>query len=203
MVQFVFKFVCITLDYENLLYLKCTEQILNFKVYSFLLVTCFTVDLMLPPTLEPSISIPPVTNLEDTSEPPALKPVDLEPEKSPKKMTHEDKMLTTSLLQRLSSEPQAAQNSIVVATSVLTEPAGTNNRRTTMLFRRSKSVSPQKPLKAGEASLNYPQLGTNTFLSVVIPRLETLLQHRKRVHSGDSENEDEEECPLKRFGTGK
>ncbi|XP_062848751.1 bromodomain-containing protein 1b [Trichomycterus rosablanca] len=153
------------------------------------------VDQMLPPKLEPSISIPPVTNSENTSEPPALKPVDLDPEKSPRKM------LSTSLLNRLSPEPQTAQNSIVVATSVLTEPAGTNNRRTTMLFRRSKSVSPQKPLKAGEASLNCPQLGTKTFLSVVIPRLETLLQHRKRAHSGESENEDEEECPLKRFGT--
>uniref|UniRef100_A0A3B1JNY4 Bromodomain containing 1b n=1 Tax=Astyanax mexicanus TaxID=7994 RepID=A0A3B1JNY4_ASTMX len=44
--------------------------------------------------------------------------------------------------------------------------------------------------------MDCPQLGTKTFLSVVIPRLETLLQHRKRARSGDSQDGDEEECPI-------
>ncbi|XP_072527928.1 bromodomain-containing protein 1b isoform X1 [Salminus brasiliensis] len=163
-----------------------------------------TVDKSLPPKLEPSVSVPLVANLDSSSEPPALKPVELSPDKCPRKVKVVGKMVSTSLLNGLSpdipSEP--SENNIVVATSTLTEPAGTVNRRTAVLFRKSKSVSPQKPVKAGQASADCPQLGTKTFLSVVIPRLETLLQHRKRARSEDSQDGDEEECPAKRFDTG-
>lgn len=136
-------------------------------------------------------------------DPPALKPMDLSPEKCQKKIALDEKMLSTSLFNGLSSDLQPTENNVVVATSTLTEPAGTINRRTAVLFRKSKSMSPQKPVKTGEASVDVPQLGTKTFLSVVIPRLETLLQHRKRAHSGDCQDEDEEECPVKRFDSGK
>lgn len=89
----------------------------------------------------------------------------------------------------------------MVATSTLTEPANMVNRRTAVLFRKSKS--PQKPSNTSESSIDCPQLGTKTFLSVVIPRLETLLQRRKRTRSasGDSQG-DEDECPIKRLDTG-
>lgn len=163
----------------------------------------FTVDKALPPKLEPSASVPPITNSENISEPPALKPVDLSPDTCQQKISLDSKMLSTSLLNELSSDLLPSENNVVVATSTVTEPAGTINRRTAVLFRKSKSMSPQKPVKTGEASVDCPQLGTKTFLSVVIPRLETLLQHRKRAHGGDSQNGDEEECPVKRFDRGK
>lgn len=178
--------------------LKCIN------VYGF---SCFTVDKTLPPKLEPSASTPLVTNSENLSEPPALKPMDLSPEKCQRKIALDGKMISTSLLNGLSSDLQSSdlqpsENSIMVATSTLTEPAGTINRRTAVLFRKSKSMSPQKPVKTGDASVDCPQLGTKTFLSVVIPRLETLLQHRKRAHSGDSQDGGKEECSAKRFNTG-
>uniref|UniRef100_A0A3P8T7S2 Bromodomain containing 1 n=1 Tax=Amphiprion percula TaxID=161767 RepID=A0A3P8T7S2_AMPPE len=55
------------------------------------------------------------------------------------------------------------------------------------------------------------QLGSKSFLSVVIPRLETLLHSKKRKHSGsrdseedgDGEHEEEGESPVKRLDTGK
>uniref|UniRef100_A0A3B1KAV2 Bromodomain containing 1b n=1 Tax=Astyanax mexicanus TaxID=7994 RepID=A0A3B1KAV2_ASTMX len=163
-----------------------------------------TVDKSLPPKLEPSIFVPPVANLDSTSEPPALKPIEPTLDKCPRKVKVVGKMISTSLLNGLSPEipSEPSENNIVVATSTLTEPADIVNRRTALLFRKSKSVSPQKPLKAGQASVDCPQLGTKTFLSVVIPRLETLLQHRKRARSGDSQDGDEEECPIKRFDSG-
>ncbi|KAF4081413.1 hypothetical protein AMELA_G00161130 [Ameiurus melas] len=157
---------------------------------------------MLPPKLEPPASAPLVTNSENISEPPALKPIDLSPEKCQRKITLDGKMLSTSLLNGLSADLQPSENNVMVATSTLTEPAGTINRRTAVLFRKSKSMSPQKPVKTGDPSVDCPQLGTKTFLSVVIPRLETLLQHRKRSHSGDSQDRDDEECPVKRFNSG-
>ncbi|XP_066524238.1 bromodomain-containing protein 1b isoform X1 [Hoplias malabaricus] len=152
------------------------------------------VDKSLPPILEPSVSGPLVTNLDSPSEPPALKPMEPSLDKCPRKVTFDEKLLSTSLINGFTPEMQPSENNIMVATSTLTEPAATVNRRTAVLFRKSKSVSPQKPVK--------PQLGSKTFLSVVIPRLETLLQHRKRARSGDSQDEDEEECPVKRFDTG-
>lgn len=153
-----------------------------------------------PPTLEPSDSVPLLTNSGDISEPPALKPVHLGAEKRTRRFTVDSGMLSTSLLNGLSPGLRSSENDVVVATSTLTEPAGTVSRRTAVLFRKSKSVSPQKNIKSD--LLDCPQLGTKTFLSVVIPRLETLLQHRKRVHSGDSEDLEEDESPIKRLHTG-
>ncbi|XP_074533670.1 bromodomain-containing protein 1-like isoform X1 [Halichoeres trimaculatus] len=84
-----------------------------------------------------------------------------------------------------------------------TEASSACNRRTNNLFRKSKSASPQKPSKNrdGAASPTSP-LGAKTFLSVVIPRLETLLLPKKRKRSCSADNEDEEESPIKRLGTG-
>lgn len=118
----------------------------------------------------------------------------------------------------------------VVATSTLAEPTGAVNRRTAVLFRKSKTASPQKlprsadegcdraDRKEGEEEQDEDgaQLGSKSFLSVVIPRLETLLHSKKRKHSGsrDAEEEEEEgggdgeheesgESPVKRLDTGK
>ncbi|XP_068458607.1 bromodomain-containing protein 1-like isoform X1 [Clinocottus analis] len=103
-----------------------------------------------------------------------------------------------------------------------TDACGARNRRNNILFRKSKSASPQKPLKSHEASSAAqqqqqqqqqqqppltppsPSLGAKTFLSVVIPRLETLLlpKKRRRSSSADGEEEEDEESPIKRLGTG-
>ncbi|XP_018556055.1 bromodomain-containing protein 1 isoform X2 [Lates calcarifer] len=120
----------------------------------------------------------------------------------------------------------------VVATSTLAEPTGTVSRRTAVLFRKSKATSPHKPPRGGEEGADGggggadrkegeeeeededgAQLGSKSFLSVVIPRLETLLHSKKRKHSGsrdgeeeegggDGEREEEEESPVKRLDTG-
>ncbi|XP_058501159.1 bromodomain-containing protein 1-like isoform X2 [Solea solea] len=85
-----------------------------------------------------------------------------------------------------------------------TRAPDTCNRRTDLLFHKSKSASLQKPSKAQEASsVPPPSLGAKTFLSVVIPRLETLLLPKKRRRSSSADGEDEdEESPIKRLGTG-
>lgn len=86
-----------------------------------------------------------------------------------------------------------------------TEASGACNRRTNALFRKSKSASPQKPPKTHEPpAASPPPLGAKTFLSVVIPRLETLLlpKKRRRSSSADGEEEEEEESPIKRLDTG-
>lgn len=72
------------------------------------------------------------------------------------------------------------------------------DQRTKALFRKSKSSSPQKVPSSQEVAAAPPQpLGAKTFLSVVIPRLETLLLPRKRRRSIDGE---QEEGPIKRLG---
>uniref|UniRef100_A0A8C7U2N0 Bromodomain containing 1b n=1 Tax=Oncorhynchus mykiss TaxID=8022 RepID=A0A8C7U2N0_ONCMY len=59
------------------------------------------------------------------------------------------------------------------------------------------------PLNSSPPLLGSPLLGTKTFLSVVIPRLETLLLPRKRTHSACGGcDQDEEESPIKRLDTG-
>lgn len=162
------------------------------------------VDKSLPPKLEPSDSMPLLANSESPSEPPTLKPVEPSPEKCPKKVKFDSEMLSTSILNGLSPDVLPSDNNVMVATSTLTEPANIVSRRTAVLFRKSKIASPQKSSNTSESSVDCPQLGTKTFLSVVLPRLETLLQHRKRTHSasGDCQEEDEHECPIKRLDTG-
>lgn len=85
----------------------------------------------------------------------------------------------------------------------MAEPASDVNRRTSVLFCKSKSVSPPKSAKNTETQPTSPQLGTKTFLSVVLPRLETLLQPRKRSRSTCGDSEVEEGSPGKRLDTGR
>ncbi|XP_051979029.1 bromodomain-containing protein 1-like isoform X2 [Xyrauchen texanus] len=155
-----------------------------------------------PPKLEPSDSVPLLTSSASPSEPPTLKPVDPSPEKCPKRVKFDGETLSTSLINGFSPDVLPSENNIMVATSTVTEPANTVNRRTAVLFQKSKS--PQEVSNMSESPVDCPQLGSKTFLSVVIPRLETLLQHRKRTRnaSGDSQDEEEDECPVKRLDTG-
>lgn len=160
-----------------------------------------------PPKLEPLPSPPQAESSTSESEPPALKPVKAGAETP----TDGDTKTPTSLSQDapngLLPGPLLTDTDLgVVATSVLAEAsaaAATGNRRTNVLFRKSKSASPQKTPKMVETSPASSPLGTKTFLSVVIPRLETLLLPRKRTRSSSADGEEEdEETPIKRLGTG-
>nr|XP_046234366.1 bromodomain-containing protein 1 isoform X2 [Scatophagus argus] len=194
-------------------------------------------DKSLPPKLELSDSIPPLIHSDADPEPPTLKPIDAA-------LDCEDKAHSKSIRfdreipDLLSSTPHlngyshdSLQNSLmdgdvsVVATSTLAEPTGTVNRRTAVLFRKSKASSLHKPSMGGDDSTDEvdgkdeggkeeededgAQLGSKSFLSVVIPRLETLLHSKKRKRSGSrgSEeegggHEEEGESPVKRLNTG-
>ncbi|XP_018585679.1 bromodomain-containing protein 1-like isoform X2 [Scleropages formosus] len=165
-------------------------------------------DKSLPPKLEPSDLLPPAVNSDGSSEPPTLKPIEPGPDsKCPKRPKFDSEKHSTpvssEMLNGHSSElPLTNGDSSMVTTPTLAEPVGNVNRRTSVLFRKSKSMSPQKPVKAGDAEAGCPQLGTKTILSVVLPRLETLLQPRKRSRSASGDTEDEEPSPVKRFDAG-
>ncbi|XP_029902192.1 bromodomain-containing protein 1 isoform X2 [Myripristis murdjan] len=199
-------------------------------------------DKSLPPKLEPSDSIPPLIHSDGDPEPPTLKPIDAGPDCNDKSHGKRvkfdgDKFDSLSSPPRLNGHSHtSSQNSLlegdvsVVATSTLAEPTGTVSRRTAVLFHKSKSASPHKSQNGGEEGTGAeegeikeaegeeeededgPQLGSKSFLSVVIPRLETLLHSRKRRHSGTRESEEEGageeegegegESPVKRLDTG-
>lgn len=153
--------------------------------------------------------MPLLTNSESNSEPPTLKPIDSSPDKCPKRVKFDrDKGSTSVPKETLNGHSQdhlllSDSDVSVVATSTLAEPSAPVSRRTAVLFRKSKSMSPQKSGRGDvEAPAACPQLGTKTFLSVVIPRLETLLQPRKRAHSPSGDSEGEDESPVKRLDTG-
>lgn len=116
-----------------------------------------------------------------------------------------------------------AASSLLEGDATTAEAAGAVNRRTAVLFRKSKAASPHKPPRDGDRATDVgaeagkegqdadeAQLASKSFLSVVIPRLETLLHKRKRKHNGGggSEGEEEEgegeedEAPVKRLNTG-
>lgn len=163
-----------------------------------------------PPKLEPSDALPLPSDPETNSEPPTLKPVELNPEQSKlfKRVTFDNASHSTCTQSALVSghppEPTLASSGDVpaAAASAVAEPSSDVNRRTSVLFCKSKSVSPPKSAKNTETQPTSPQLGTKTFLSVVLPRLETLLQPRKRSRSTCGDSEVEEESPGKRLDTG-
>ncbi|XP_060933270.1 bromodomain-containing protein 1 [Limanda limanda] len=198
-------------------------------------------DKCLPPKLEPSDSIPPHIHSDTDPEPPTLKPIDDGPDCDHKPLSKRVKF-DAEIPDLLPSAPRlnghlhdGLQNSLldgdvsVVATSTLAEPTRTVSRRTAVLFRKSKAASSHRPQRSRdeggdrvtrkegqeEEDEDGAQLGSQSFLSVVIPRLETLLhgKKRKRSGSGDSEEDEEEggeegeheeegESPIKRLDTG-
>lgn len=187
-----------------------------------------TGDKSLPPKLELSDSIPPLIHSDANPEPPTLKPIDAAPDcdgKARRKSADSD----GEIPQLLPSVPHL--NGYAHDRAPSSPPgadAGAVNRRTSVLFRKSKVAGLHKTRdedraadggtggneegqKEGEEG-DEAQLGSKSFLSVVIPRLETLLHKRKRKHNGgrDSEGElggeeeegEEDEAPVKRLNTG-
>ncbi len=152
-------------------------------------------DKSVPPKLEPSVSVLPLINVGCHSEPPKLKTI----EPSPDKNRHNQDGISQSLNGHSHLQLEDSDVS-VLATSTLAEPSSPVNRRTSVLFRKSKGTSPHKPMRGGETPKGSSRLGTKTFLSVVIPRLETLLHSRKRPRS-TSRDSVEDESP--RMETGR
>ncbi|KAK7130294.1 hypothetical protein R3I94_008909 [Phoxinus phoxinus] len=153
-------------------------------------------DKSVPPKLESSASLLPLMNAGSHSEPPTLKPIEPCPDKHRRRKERVSQSLNGhSHLQIEDSDVS------VVATSTLAEPSSPVNRRTSVLFRKSKSTSPHKPVDDGETPKGSSRLGTKTFLSVVIPRLETLLHTRKRPRSASGDS-CEDQSPIKRLDTG-
>ncbi|XP_038612101.1 bromodomain-containing protein 1 isoform X1 [Tachyglossus aculeatus] len=161
-----------------------------------------------PPKLEPPDASPLPSNSETNSEPPTLKPVELNPEQSKlfKRVTFDNELYSTSILKEMVNghppEPILDSNLNESAVSAGAESSRDVNRRTSVLFCKSKSVSPPKSAKNSETQPTSPQLGTKTFLSVVLPRLETLLQPRKRSRSACGDAEVDDDSPGKRLDTG-
>ncbi|KAM6895425.1 bromodomain-containing protein 1-like isoform 1-T1 [Xenentodon cancila] len=195
------------------------------------------VDKSLPPKLEPSDSIPPLIHSDADPEPPTLKPIEAAPDCEDQ--TNSKRVKLDGEIPDLFSFPPRlnghSHDSLqcalldgdvsVVATSTLAEPTGTVNRRTAVLFRKSKTASPHKTLRSTdeeseradrkdeeeEENEDGTQMGSKSFLSVVIPRLETLLHSKKRKHGdgrekdeeeGEAEHQEEGEPPVKRPDTG-
>ncbi|ROJ52105.1 Bromodomain and PHD finger-containing protein 3 [Anabarilius grahami] len=153
-------------------------------------------DKSVPPKLESSVSLLPLINTGSHSEPPTLKPI----EPCPDKHQHQRDGISQPLNGHSHLQIEDSDVS-VVATSTLAEPSSPVNRRTSVLFRKSKSTSPHKPMNDGETPKGSSRLGTKTFLSVVIPRLETLLHTRKRPRSASGDSS-KDESPIKRLDTG-
>ncbi|XP_028286817.1 bromodomain-containing protein 1-like isoform X2 [Parambassis ranga] len=154
-----------------------------------------------PPTLEllrsPSQPDP---SPSDAQEPPPLKPVSSFSGQTPMELDNNDTNTSTSVTP---NTPNGHIPDLLLPNGEThTEASGTSNRRTNVLFRKSKSASPQKPPKAQEPSAGSPPLGAKTFLSVVIPRLETLLLPKKRTRSSSADGKEDGETPIKRLGTG-
>lgn len=149
-----------------------------------------------PPTLELLTSLSQLDTAPGDSEPPLLKPsTDHTP-------TELDGVTNTSTSVPSDTPDGHTPDPLLFNGDLHAEAPGACSRRTNAIFRKSKSASPQKPPKTQEASAApAPPLGAKTFLSVVIPRLETLLLPKKRRRSADGE--EEEESPIKRLGTGR
>ncbi|XP_064175277.1 bromodomain-containing protein 1-like isoform X4 [Anguilla rostrata] len=161
-------------------------------------------DKSVPPKLEPSDSSPPPVNAESDPEPPKLKPV--ERQLSSESKCHKSVKFNGEGGAPLSSEAKVnghasdGEGGVVTAAPAPAEPANPVGRRTAVLFRKSKS--PAKPAGPREAPPPRPQLGTKTFLSVVIPRLETLLQPRKRSRSASGDSQPGDTPASKRLRQG-
>ncbi|XP_073328240.1 bromodomain-containing protein 1-like isoform X1 [Pagrus major] len=154
-----------------------------------------------PPSLELLTSLSQIDISPSDSEPPPLKVVKTSVDHAPMEL---DGDTDTSTSVPLDTPNGHIPDPLILNGDLHAEASGACNRRTNNLFRKSKSASPQKPPKTQEASaVSPPPLGTKTFLSVVIPRLETLLLPKKRTRSSSADGEDDdEESPIKRLGTG-
>lgn len=161
-----------------------------------------------PPATPPTLELPSAPSQPEeapsTVSPPLLTPG---PAHSPEEL-HAD--VSTSVLATPPGDGHAPTAPLVngelhpeeEAAAAATTTTTTCGRRTNNLFRKSKSASPQKAPRSPDDAAPSPPLGAKTFLSVVIPRLETLLLPRKRRRSSAGGEDEGEESPVKRLDTG-
>ncbi|XP_036001568.1 bromodomain-containing protein 1 isoform X2 [Fundulus heteroclitus] len=153
-----------------------------------------------PPTLERLTSSSQPEISPSTSVPPALKPAPPCSEQTPLPLDDNTSSPT--------SKPPCTPNGLLPdqplpSSDSHTEASSNCNQQNDGLFHKSKSASPQKaPMNQEMPAVSPPPLGAKTFLSVVIPRLETLLLPKKRTRSSSAEEEEEQETPIKRLDTG-
>lgn len=213
--------------------LTVRSKALNTKTLNLCFALPSTGDKSLPPKLEPPDAIPSLHHTDADSEPPTLKPIDDATDRI--EQTHSKRLkLDADGAELLSSAPRlnghSLQNALLddgvslLATPALAEPTGVANNRTAVVFHKSKaggaSESEDKEFDGADGSsgeqegenADASQLGSKSFLSVVIPRLETLLHSKKRKHGdgrgketeeGEAEHKEEEAPPGKRLNTGK
>ncbi|XP_029009509.1 bromodomain-containing protein 1-like isoform X2 [Betta splendens] len=149
-----------------------------------------------PPSLD--LLNAPLNNVSGSSELPPVTPTTPSADQTPMELDGD----TSTSVPHVTSDGHTP-NPLLFNGDLATETSSTCNRRTNILFRKSKSASPQKPAKAQEVPAGSPPpLGAKTFLSVVIPRLETLLLPKKRTRSSSADGEEDEGTPVKRLGTG-
>lgn len=159
-------------------------------------------DMSLPQlTLQLLTSPSQVDTSPKNSEAPPLRPDSPFLDRTPMEV---DNDICTSTSEHLEPPNGCVTEPLLLNGDIHTEASGACNRRNNVLFRKSKSASPQKGVKTPETSAARPTtpLGAKTFLSVVIPRLETLLLPKKRTRSNSADGEEDEESPIKRLGTG-
>ncbi|KAF3859515.1 hypothetical protein F7725_021914 [Dissostichus mawsoni] len=162
--------------------------------------------------------------------PPTLKPIDSAPDREEKphsKRLKFDRELPDLLCSapRLNGHSHGRLHSSlldgdvsVVATSTVAEPTGTVNRRTAVLFRKSKTTSPRKlprseeeengDRKRAEQQQQQQEEEEEDDVEELAPnpscRLETLLHSKKRRRSREEVEAggDKGKCPMKRLDTG-
>ncbi|CAL8242148.1 unnamed protein product [Merluccius merluccius] len=191
-------------------------------------------DKSLPPKLEPLDCSPPPVHTDGDPGPPTLRPIHDGPHLHQKRGKFDSEVPHLNGHVRPSSGSQNAllEGEVsVVATSMLAEPVGAVGRRTAILFRKSKRGVARggggggdegKEAGPGGLAVEVPgilqqtreegeeeeeeELRSKSFLSVVIPRLENLLQGRKRRRASEEDStvaeEGEGESPVKRLDTG-
>ncbi|XP_078805323.1 bromodomain-containing protein 1 isoform X5 [Oryzias latipes] len=147
-----------------------------------------------PSIPQPISALPPPEGPTSTSEPLSLKPEDFRQDHG---ALVRDEDVSTSTSAALDSLNPHIPEQTPLSCKIHAQTSDGCSRRTNVLFRKSKSVSPHKPTRAQEAP---PSLGAKTFLSVVIPRLETLLLPKKRTRSSSAD--EDEAAPIKRLNTG-
>ncbi|XP_032895661.1 bromodomain-containing protein 1 isoform X4 [Amblyraja radiata] len=160
-----------------------------------------------PPTLEPSDTLPLLPTSDTPSEPPILKPIEPSTDQSRlnKRVKFDGDEASNTSLQNVTMNghtPEDLINGDVSSSKSITVDLPPDGEiHSSALFRKPKSMNSQNQAKISETQPHQGQLGSKTFLSVVIPRLETLLQPRKRSRSlcGDAEG-DGEKLPLKKSG---
>ncbi|XP_078091670.1 bromodomain-containing protein 1 isoform X3 [Mustelus asterias] len=157
-----------------------------------------------PPTLEPSDSLPLQPSSETPSEPPTLKPIEPSTDQGRlHKRVKFDSEVSSASVHNVTmnghTTDDLSNGDVSNSKTTVADSSVDIGRHSSGLFRKPQSVNSQKQTKNADTQPLQGQLGTKTFLSVVIPRLETLLQPRKRSRSlcGDSEG-DGEKLPLKK-----